>query len=139
MGERSGDPGPRRRAGIVLAAALALGALLGGGAGAREARAQGEMFVSNDRSPGSITVYSRSASGDVAPVRTISGGATGLNDPIGLAVDPVHDEVLVANFSGHSITVYSRTASGNVAPLRTLVVLSGPRSVAVAPQLYNDD
>ena len=64
----------------------------------------------------SITVYSRTASGNVAPLRTISGGATGLAQPIGLAVDTLNNEILVANRS--SITVYSRTAIGNVAPLR---------------------
>jgi hypothetical protein len=38
---------------------------------------------------------------------------------MGLAVDPVNDELIVAN-NGYSVTVYSRTADGNVAPTRTI-------------------
>ena len=40
-----------------------------------------------------------------------------MNRPFMVAVDMVHDELLVANLGGHSITVYRRTASGNAAPL----------------------
>ena len=58
------------------------------------------------------------AIGNAAPLRIISGPATGLANPAGLAVDTVNNEILVANIS--SITVYSLTASGNVAPLRTI-------------------
>ena len=54
-----------------------------------------EVLVANDSS---ITIYSRTASGNVAPLRTISGPSTGLMGPFGLAVDTVEDEVLVANF-----------------------------------------
>jgi hypothetical protein len=67
----------------------------------------------------SITVYSRTANGDAAPLRVpISGVDTKLAQPIGLAKDTVRNEILVANSS--SITVYSRTAIGNAAPLRAL-------------------
>jgi len=69
----------------------------------------------------SITVYSRTANGNEAPLRTISGAATGLARPVGLAVDTANDEILVAN--SNSITAYIRTAIGNVAPLR--VAISG--------------
>ena len=41
-----------------------------------------------------------------------------LDEPIGLAVDTVNNEILVANIN--SIRVYSRDADGNVAPLRTI-------------------
>ena len=67
-----------------------------------------------------ITVYSRTANGDVAPVRKISGADTGLLDPGGIAVNTVNDEIAVANWSNNSITVYSRTSSGNVAPIRKI-------------------
>jgi len=84
-----------------------------------------ELFVANF-STHSITVYSRTASGNTAPLRTLQGGATGLSGPLGVAVDSVNNELVVANegtgtpTSTNSITVYSRTASGNTAPLRTL-------------------
>jgi len=55
--------------------------------------------------------------------------------PVGVAVDLVNNELVVANIGGESITVYSRTASGNTAPLRTLqgaaAELSGPVGVTV--------
>ena len=120
MAQQKWRPIPRPKMALVLAAALGLGALLSEGFRPRVAWAQDEMFVTNALSPNSITVYARTANGNVAPLRTISGGATELNDPVGLAVDTVNNEVVVANFSGHSITVYGRTAGGNVAPLRTI-------------------
>jgi len=65
----------------------------------------------------SITVYSRTAEGDAAPLRTIQGPKTGLNLPLGVVVDPDRDVILVANDQTHSILAFSRTAQGDVAPL----------------------
>jgi DNA-binding beta-propeller fold protein YncE len=82
-----------------------------------------EILVANigsvEANSSSIAVYGRTADGDhVAPLRTIRGAATGLAQPIGLAVDTANNEILVAN--SNSITVYGRTAIGDVAPLRVL-------------------
>ncbi|HEY3998269.1 MAG TPA: hypothetical protein VGO93_05350 [Candidatus Xenobia bacterium] len=67
-----------------------------------------------------ILAFSRTASGNVAPLRSISGSNTGLTDGLwGLAVDPVNNELAVTDQSG-PIEVFSRTASGNVDPLRTV-------------------
>ncbi len=95
--------------------------------------ANNEIFVSNFAYPNhsSITVYARTANGNAAPVRTISGNLTGLNAPDGIAVDTLNNEIFVANYLGNSITVYGRTANGNAAPLRTISILGGPVSVAV--------
>src|SRR6266496_2907899 len=104
---------------FLCAIPLLAGILLG--VGTRAAWAQEELFVTNQG--GSVTVYARTANGDVAPLRTISGAATGLNGPFGLAVDTVNNELAVANIGNaapYSITVYARTANGNVAPLRTI-------------------
>ena len=65
----------------------------------------------------SVTVYSRTAQGDVAPLRTIQGPKTRLNLPLGVAVDAERDVIVVANDLTHSILVFPRTAQGNVAPL----------------------
>ena len=127
-----------RRQGTVRLMCLGLiAALLGGivlGLSARPAGAQDELFVANPVAD-SITVYGRTASDDVAPLRSISGTATGLAGPGGIAVDTANDEVLVANARGHSITVYGRAASGNISPLRTIrgaaTSLSLPSSLAV--------
>jgi len=44
-----------------------------------------EMFVANENSL-SVTVYARTANGNVAPLRTLSGAATGLNGPSFVAI-----------------------------------------------------
>ncbi|HMA29924.1 MAG TPA: hypothetical protein VKS23_08670, partial [Thermoanaerobaculia bacterium] len=98
--------------GRFLRAASSIAALLLG-VGSGTAWAQDELFVTSGNS---IMVYARTANGNVAPLRTIAGAATGLNAPDGLAVDTVNNELVVAN-QGNSVTVYARTANGNVAPL----------------------
>jgi hypothetical protein len=47
-----------------------------------------ELFVANASPGNTITVYSRTASGNTAPLRTLSGAATGLSNPIGIALGP---------------------------------------------------
>ncbi|TLY51289.1 MAG: hypothetical protein E6K53_07880 [Gammaproteobacteria bacterium] len=98
-----------------------------------------ELFVSAFDSPlsanASILVYSRTASGNTAPIRTLIGASTGLGFPLGVIVDTVNNELLVANQGVPSITAYPRTASGNTAPTRTLIGpstgLSEPAYLAV--------
>ena len=75
--------------------------------------------------PPSITVHSRTASGDTAPVRVISGPKTHLNWPTGLAYDPRTDELFVANDMGDEVLVFSASANGDAAPTR---VIKGPKS-----------
>jgi hypothetical protein len=99
--------------------------------------AQDEVYTTNSNS-NAVTVHARLANGNVAPLRVIAGPATGLSSPSGIAVDLVHDELIVANKTvPYSVTVYPRTASGNVAPLRTitgnLTGLDDPRGVSVDP------
>jgi hypothetical protein len=96
---------------------------------------EGHVFGAATQAP-SITVFSRTASGNVAPLRTISGALTGLAQPKHLRVDTTNNEIWVANGTpADSITVYSRTATGNVAPLRTisgaLTGLNNPAGVHV--------
>jgi DNA-binding beta-propeller fold protein YncE len=98
----------------------------------------GELFVANFLA-GSVTVYPRTwpvLEPNTAFLRRLSGVVnTDLNGPFGLAVDTVHNELFVANFSTPSVTVYSRTASGDTGPTRTLsggnTGLSSPQFVAV--------
>ena len=125
----------RPGAAFVLTLALGLAALLGEGVWHSTAWGQEELFVSNLNN--SITVYSRTASGDTAPIRTLSGAATGLSGPQALAVDTVNNELAVVNegpfpffFPLSSITVYTRTVSGNTAPIRTL---SGSATALASP------
>jgi hypothetical protein len=69
-------------------------------------------------------VYGRNATGDVAPVRTISGPTTGLNRPFDVAFDP-NGNLYVSNSGGSTITVYGKGASGDVTPIRTI---AGPNT-----------
>jgi DNA-binding beta-propeller fold protein YncE len=93
----------------------------------------GELFVANDTGD-SITVYSASASGNVAPIRVIKGPRSMIKNPTGVAYDARNEELWVANMGSHSATVYRRTASGDAAPLR--VIRSGPVAAA-SPGLGN--
>src|SRR5262245_19683657 len=81
-----------------------------------------ELFVLNGNTPYSITVYDLDdATVDQSPMRTLTGAATGMNEPLAVTVDTVNNELFVANnFNPGSITVYSRIAQDNAAPTRTL-------------------
>ena len=129
-----------RRIGLKVLRPVLMVIVLGGIRGfPLAAWAQEELFVANDdvvtSINHSITVYARTASGNTTPLRTLSGVATGLDGPVGLVVDSVNSELVVANSRNNSITVYARTASGNTVPLRTLsgllTGLSGPSGLAV--------
>ena len=93
-----------------------------------------EIYVANN-SNFSVTVYGRTDTGNVPPIRTISGASTGLYFPGGLAVDTINNEVFVANYYNKSVTVYGRTDTGNVAPIRTIsgasTGLSYPANIAL--------
>jgi subtilisin family serine protease/6-phosphogluconolactonase (cycloisomerase 2 family) len=88
-----------------------------------------EIGVVN-RTNNSVTIYPRTANGDVAPLRTVSGAGTGLSGPAGLYVDTVNNEIGVVNRTNNSVTIYPRTANGDVAPLRTL---TGPSTGLNSP------
>jgi 6-phosphogluconolactonase (cycloisomerase 2 family) len=121
--------------------AVGLAGVLLLGVGSRFLWAQGQLFVTNQRD-NSVTVYTRTANGNMMPIRTISGPATGLANPVGLVVDPVHNELTVSDdYIPGAITVYPLTASGNTAPLRSLVGaatgLSAPVGLAL-DTLHNE-
>lgn len=75
--------------------------------------------------PPAITVYTKSASGNAAPLRVIEGPKTGLNWPTGIAADAERGEIYVTNDTADAILVFDVEASGDVAPKR---VLKGPRT-----------
>jgi DNA-binding beta-propeller fold protein YncE len=69
---------------------------------------------------GLITVYPRSSSGNASPVRSIGGSLTGFNLPVGMDLDLLRDEIVIANAYSNSVVVFPRTATGDVAPSRIL-------------------
>lgn len=91
--------------------------------------------------PSSITVHAAGANGDVPPLRTIEGDATGLNWPMGIDVDLKHDEIAVANYGDSSVRIFRRTGRGAEKPLRVIrgeaTELVGPVSVAI--DVKNDE
>jgi len=73
----------------------------------------------------SILFFDRVADGNIAPNRTISGLATGLDRPLDLALyvanNTLNNEIVVSNFTNSSITTHLRTDDGNIAPQRTII------------------
>ena len=108
---------------------------------ARESRQErtGGQFNENARGrfvPSSVTIFDGDAKGDVAPLRVIQGPLSQIDWPMGVAVDEVNNEVIVANNGDNSILVFPRTANGDVAPRRVLrgplTGIKGPMGVAIA-------
>jgi DNA-binding beta-propeller fold protein YncE len=98
-------------------------------------------FFDNTVSLGGLLVFPRAATGNVAPIRQITGGNTALCNPIGMTFDRVHDEIYVTNAAANStcqpsVVVFARSASGNATPLRKIgpgpnCDLNNPEGVAV--------
>jgi hypothetical protein len=90
------------------------------------------IYVTNPG--GAILVFASDATGDVAPIRTITGPSTKLSVPIGLAVDG-QGQLYVANRTGSAVTVYAPTASGDAAPIRTITAtgMGSPETLALGP------
>ena len=84
------------------------------------------IYVTNTRPArnASVTVYPIMAKGDVAPVTEISGPATGLIDPTGIALDAQHNIYVSNVVSGSStiseINVFPAGSTGNAAPVQTI-------------------
>jgi hypothetical protein len=106
----------------------------------------GDYNFGADYAPGTVTVYPAGSNGDVAPIATINGSATGLIDPIGVALDS-NGNIYVGNgglsfYTGSgeftykpSITVYPARSNGNAAPMATITGdntgLDDPRALAL--------
>jgi DNA-binding beta-propeller fold protein YncE len=108
---------------------------------ARESRQErsGSQFNENARGrflASSITVFDGDATGDVAPLRVVQGPLSQIDWPMGVAVDEINNEIIVANNGDHSVLVFPRTANGDVPPKRVLrgplTGIKGPMGVAIA-------
>src|SRR6266568_6891412 len=82
------------------------------------------------------------ANGQVAPLRIVEGQNTNISrSGHGVAIDLVHNEVVMPSAMAGAIVVHRRDADGNVAPLRTIIGsltrLNSPQGVAV--DLVNDE
>jgi hypothetical protein len=99
--------------------------------------ASGKIYVANVTNVGSfdsINVYAAGAHGNVAPIATISGAATRLYAPSGIALD-FSGKIYVTNGGGDSksppnVTVYPPNADGDVAPIS---IIGGSRTGLITP------
>ena len=78
---------------------------------------------------GSIEVFPPGANGNVAPSRTISGPATGLNYTDGIALDNSGNMYVASAYN--VITEYAANANGDAAPIKTI---EGPKTKLVGTQ-----
>jgi hypothetical protein len=79
----------------------------------------GEIYVPKDDN--SILVFNRDANGDVAPIRILK---TGNRNPNRLAIDPIHNVLIVSG--GPELRIWDRTASGDTPPKRVIRIPRGP-------------
>jgi 6-phosphogluconolactonase (cycloisomerase 2 family) len=81
----------------------------------------GNIYVANwgGGAKGSLTAYAATSNGNVAPSQTIAGSNTGLDEPLGLALD-ANGNVDVPNYGNKTVTVYAAGATGNVKPTQTI-------------------
>ncbi len=103
-----------------------------------------ESFVVEDEAeagesrPPSIRIFAATARDDAKPLRVIQGSRTGLDWPMGVAYDPQHDTIAVANNGDSSILIFGRDNNGDVAPLRVIrgdrTGISRPMGIVVDPQ-----
>ena len=95
--------------------------------------AHGYIYISNDGyvsnqnpkgTPDTITVYAPGSNGNVAPVRVISGPATMLSSPEGIAIDP-SGRLFVSTGApgapqGAAVLIFAPGSNGNVAPFASI-------------------
>ncbi len=97
----------------------------------------GKIYAADDgpfgNGSGSVFVYAAGSNANAAPIATISGSATDLIQPIGIALDSSR-KIYVADESADSVYVYSalgsRTGVLNEAPIDTI---TGPDTGLLAP------
>lgn len=83
----------------------------------------GELFVVDDAS-NEVDVYKLTDTGTPgAKIRNITGGATALNAPSGVAVNPTLNELYIVNGADGKLLVFAREANGNAVPLRNVTLL----------------
>jgi DNA-binding beta-propeller fold protein YncE len=108
------------------------------GSGCIPASAPNQETETGRFEPPSITIYAAQAQGDAKPLRVIQGPRTQLDWPMGIAHDPVHNTIVVANNGDNSILIFDRNSSGNTVPVRVIrgkrTGINRPMGVAVNPQ-----
>lgn len=103
--------------------------------------AAGNLYVGNCASgcgvgsaPSAVLEFAAGASGNVAPIRNLSGSNTQLSNANAVAVD-TPGNVYASNYLANSIVVFASDANGNVSPIRVIegsnTLLDSPEGIAV--------
>jgi len=79
-----------------------------------------EEAEAGESRPPSIRIFPANARDDAKPLRVIQGSRTGLDWPMGVAYDPQHDTIAVANNGDSSILIFGRNADGDAAHVRVI-------------------
>jgi carboxypeptidase family protein/HYDIN/CFA65/VesB family protein len=89
----------------------------------------GNIWVANQALPGtnptcpgvtgSIVEFASNASGNTAPIATISGSSTALSNPFGVGVYP-NGQIYVVNACTNAIAVFAARSNGNAMPIREI-------------------
>ncbi|MGA8576551.1 MAG: hypothetical protein WB609_12820 [Candidatus Cybelea sp.] len=94
----------------------------------------GEIVVA-DYGANSISTFAPGSKGNAKPERTISGGDTQLDGPVGLTVDAKSKKIYVVNYALPTVLVFDLMASGDAKPLAiitgTATHLTDPIGVAL--------
>ena len=98
-----------------------------------------EFFIASDNRK-SIYVYDgpmQDVHGVFYPKREIGGMSKVLKDPSDVAIDPINNEVFIADGTNNSIFVFERTGDRHSLPIRTITgnntCLTWPRRIVVDP------
>ncbi len=83
-----------------------------------------------DRGSNAIGFWNTTDNGDVAPIRTIAGAATGIDAPYGIGFNDLAGEVYVGNTGANQILMFDATGEGDIAPL---AVIGGDQTGLDAP------
>ncbi|MDQ1347442.1 MAG: hypothetical protein QG573_813, partial [Acidobacteriota bacterium] len=100
-----------------------------------------ELFVVNQTT---VRVFSRTATGNAAPLRVLAGAATGFGGNRGIDVEPFTGEIsVIRTIPTEAVLFFARTAAGDTAPLRSIVgaltQLNGPSFHSYYPWLVFGD
>lgn len=139
---------PQRCAAFSVTAATLVAVLLAGtgcnnsstsGAPPPPPSSSGAMYIT-DFTNNTVTVYGQNANCSCNPARQISGGNTGLVNPIGIAVDG-SGTIYVANRGNTNVLEFPAAGKGNIAPSFTINGFSAPSGIAVdsAKNVYVTD
>jgi len=101
----------------------------------------GNLYVGNCASgcgvgsaPSAVLEFAAGASGNVAPIRDVSGSNTQLANANAVAVDATGN-IYASNYLANSIVVFASDANGNVSPIRVIegsnTLLDSPEGIAV--------